>query len=168
MAACTRPPGFDAVVLLRADAGPKQADGSPGWNGVLTMPLASAVGTRESLIYEGGSAGGRWAAQQGVRAALRESAALQLIDLRRTFLLFATCHPAVTGCFPGTAGSVQDGLELPPIYFAVRDNYSEPTSQPPPQTEEERPLPDTCDPQDPKQASLAFPWSAVFTFYTYF
>lgn len=73
----------------------------------------------------------------------------------------------MTGCNTGTSGSVQGGLSLQPIYFALKTNYSEPgASQPLPSAEEDRPLPASCDPQDPAQASLAFPWSAVFTFYT--
>lgn len=80
------------------------------------------------------------------------------------------CSPrrpaAVTGCSTGTAGSLQEGLPLPPIYLAVRSNYSEPSPQPPPPSEEERATPASCNPNDPAQASLTFPWSGVFTFYT--
>ena len=74
----------------------------------------------------------------------------------------------MTGCSTGTAGSLQESLPLPPIYYAVRSNYSEPSGGPPhaPLTEGAPQLPSPCNPGDPKQDSLPFAWNATYTFYT--
>lgn len=74
----------------------------------------------------------------------------------------------MTGCSTGTAGSLQERLPLPPIYFSQRSNYSEPSGGPPhaPLTEGASQLPEPCNPDDPQQFSRVFPWNAVVTFYT--
>ncbi len=72
----------------------------------------------------------------------------------------------MTGCCSGTICSSQESLSLPPIYLAIRTNYSEPAPQPPPEAESDRQLPATCDPSDPKLAVLTFPYTATFTLFT--
>lgn len=133
--------------------------------GLLTMPLGSATTPDPSryrdVRYQGGA---------GLRRRRRGACPgwLRALGTPQTdpHTLLPALPRAVTGCNTGTSGSLQGGLPLPPIYIAERTSYSEPSSEPPPPSEEERQLPATCDPQDPAQASLTFPWSAVFTFYT--
>ena len=65
---------------------------------------------------------------------------------------------------------MQEFLSLPPINLAIRNNYSEPAPRPPDLWRDDlwpddRP-PDTCDPSNPRQALLTFPWTATFTLYT--